>query len=285
MAHTELPFDGFESRIQIPLEQSDPKSYGRIKRALLDLPSSMNDEPFRYLIKRLSGKTFMEHEARKHWHFILDNKKDFEAKLGRTVSIQTAAVDYFDSINMHSRESERPNSMSIGELEKLRKQKLSDTWITKIYDPSYHIEKLKEEMLRSKRYNHSLSTILLDVDEFHKINENLSYKAGDMILSIIVKIIRNLIRNVDIIARYSGDRFLIILPSTNEREAAELAERLRKSIVQRTNRIDTIPRGVTATFTIGQCSGNDSSRDFIKRLENALEEGKREKRNAVYSIK
>jgi len=144
------------------------------------------------------------------------------------------------------------------------------------------IEKLKEEMLRSSRYKHALSAILLDVDEFHKINEAHSYQTGDRVLSVIVKIIQKTIRSVDILTRCSGDSFLIILPNTNRREALELAERLRENVEKRTARIEDLPAGITITLSAGQVYTNVSSSDFMRRLENTLVEGKKRERNKIY---
>jgi len=147
-----------------------------------------------------------------------------------------------------------------------------------------YIEKLKEEMLRSRRYKHALSAILLDADEFHKVNEALSYQAGDKILAVIVKIIKKTIRNVDILTRYYGDRFLIILPNTNRREALELAERLRENVEKRTARIEGLPAGITITLSAGQSGTEISSSDFIRQLENTLVEGKKKQKNKIYIV-
>jgi len=147
-----------------------------------------------------------------------------------------------------------------------------------------YIEKLKEEMQRSRRYKHALSAILLDVDEFHKVNEALSYQAGDRILAVIVKIIKKTIRNVDILTRYYGDRFLIILPNTNRREALELAERLRENVEKRTARVEGLPTGVTITLSAGQTDTEITSSDFIRRIENTLIEGKKRQRNKIYIV-
>ncbi len=129
-----------------------------------------------------------------------------------------------------------------------------------------------------------LTAILLDVDEFRKINEALTYKGGDQILTLIVKIIKKTIRTVDIITRYSGDRFLLILPNTNKREAMELAERIRENVSSRTNKIQDLPGKVTVTLSVGQCTKDDSSSDFLKRLVTILEDGKKRGRNTVYSL-
>ncbi|MCL2689582.1 MAG: GGDEF domain-containing protein [Chitinispirillia bacterium] len=143
-------------------------------------------------------------------------------------------------------------------------------------------EKLKEEILRSRRYKHALSAILLDVDEFHKINEAYSYQTGDRVIAAVLKIIQKTIRGVDILTRRSIDRFLIILPNTNRREAVELAERLRENVQKRTELMKDLPAGVTVTLSAGQSYTDVNSLDFMRRLESALAEGKKRQRNKTY---
>ncbi len=265
--------------MQDPFETDDPVSFDRIKSIFLEIPGAPND-PFRILIQRLTGKIFRGREARDHWQRMLSHKRDMQAKLGRRVSINVTATDYFEAIgngkNQAAQDS-RVNGSGITAEDINREE-----WINRIYAPGYHVEKLKEEMLRAKRYRHALSAILLDVDEFHRINQDFSFKVGDEILTMIVKIVKKTIRAVDILTRYSGDRFLLILPNTNRREAAELAERLRGIIQERTKRIKGLTEGVTVSLAVGQSSKDDKSAEFMKSIEGALEEGKKKKRNAVY---
>jgi diguanylate cyclase (GGDEF)-like protein len=275
----ELPFPGFRQYIQEPLEMNDPVSFERIKSIFIDVPGVPAD-PFRLLIQRLTGKTFRGREARDHWQRILGHKEDMQAKLGRRVGILVTAVDYFDAIG--NPRSVQSQATVLNELNPLTSAVNREEWINRAYAPGYHLEKLKEEMLRAKRYKHALSSILLDVDEFHKVNHDFSFKVGDELLTVIVKIIKKTIRVVDIVTRYSGDRFLIILPNTNKREAAELADRLRLSVFERTKRINGLTAGVTVTLSVGQSAKDEKSAEFMKSLENTLEEGKTNARNSVY---
>jgi diguanylate cyclase (GGDEF)-like protein len=275
----ELAFDGFKDLIRTPLEENDPQSYERIKSIFSGVTEAPSD-PFRFLIQSLTNKLHRGREAREHWRRMIRHKHDMEAKLGRRVGISAAAIDYFDVIGTIHRGKPAlrgPDAAHDG-------LNLEES-IARIYSPSYHVEILKKEMLRAKRYKHSLSAIMLDVDGFRLINERFSFKTGDEILLIIVKIIQKTVRVVDIISRYSGDRFLIILPNTNKREAMELAERLRQNIFERTKRVHGLESsGVTVTLSVGQMAGAASSLELMKHLEAILEEGKKNKRNAVYSL-
>ncbi|MBD3419454.1 MAG: diguanylate cyclase [Chitinivibrionales bacterium] len=278
----EIPFPGFKAMIQEPLKNNDPISFKRIKRIFIDVPA-YNAGPFRYLVARLTGKNLKEPEARERWNQILKHKSAMEEKLGRIVGIQTAAADFFDLMS-NAKEYVKFSNQSYKDLDPVRNARSREGWIDRIYTPNYHIEKLKEELLRSKRYKHALSALLFDIDAFHRINKKYSYATGDEVLKRIVTIVKRTVRTVDIIARYSGDRFLVILPNTNKREAHELAERLGENIKNRSSHMSEIAESISITSSIGQCSENETSPGFVKNLENALERGKKVKRGAVYAI-
>jgi diguanylate cyclase (GGDEF)-like protein len=280
----ELPFEGFEELIRRPLEESDPESFKQIARFFLDMPAAGNSGHMTALIRHLTGKHLERGEALNQWRMILKHKQDMEAKLGRPVRIQPAALDCFDVIGKKN-EYLTFTGKAGGAIDPYKTPPEQQEWMSRIYSPEYHSEKLKEELLRAKRYKHALSAIMLDVDNFHRVNELHSFKAGDEVLTLIVKIIRKLIRTVDIITRYSGDRFLIILPNTNMREAVELADRLRVNINERTKRISGLSEhnGVTVTLSVCQCDHSKQTPELLKHLEGMLESGKQKRRNAVHA--
>lgn len=275
---SELPFNGFHEFIQKPLETTDPKSLHSIKKIFIECRHPPTN-PFGILIQKLTGRVQQNKEALTSWRHILENKQALEQRLARSVNIQTAAIDYFDQrsdIKSVSRGEQLPD--------KMKPETGGEEWLEKIYAPGYHLEKLKEEMLRARRYKHALTTLMLDIDNFKKVNDTLTYKGGDKILILIVKILKKTIRTVDILTRYSGDRFLLILPNTNKREALELAERLRVNVQERTKRIEGLNEGVTVTISVGQCANEETSTTFLKHLEITLENGKKQARNRVYAV-
>src|SRR5512133_28222 len=274
---SELPFSGFRELIEQPLIKKDIHSLNAIKRIFLDEPSTINN-PFSTLIYKLTGKELTNGDAISNWKKIIDNKIWIEQRIGRVIGIQAAAVDYF------SQQTSTAPILSIPKVSPAKPgaPKQSEDWIDRVYTPGYHLEKLKEEMMRAKRYKNALATILLDIDNFKAVNAALGTSGGDQVLTLIVKIIKKTIRTVDIITRYSGDRFLLILPNTNKREAQELAERIRENVAQRTKTIPNYSSGVSITLSVGQCTKDDSSMEYLKRLVNTLDVGKEKKRNSVY---
>ena len=143
-----------------------------------------------------------------------------------------------------------------------------DKVLERINLPGYHQERLKEEMMRARRYKHALSVIMVRVDLQAMDESPNSDQTKDKALEIIVKMINKTVRTVDILTRHSDNLYVLILPNTNKREALELAERLKSNISQRAQRIPELQGGIPIAFAVGQCTKDDTSTDFIKRLEN-----------------
>jgi diguanylate cyclase (GGDEF)-like protein len=280
---TDLPlkkeslFEGFDELIKEPLEKEDQKSLHKIE-GLFSESDSFRANPFSFLIKRLSGKSFTEYKAREHWRNIIAHKKDMESKLNRIIRIQTAAVDYFSII------SEMDYSAFVNNGQSQRDPKGGDEWFERIYSPNFYTEKLREEISRAKRYSHALSLIMLGIDDIDAMVKENSLEYGDKVVKFIIKVVKKTVRTVDIIARYSGERYLIILPNTNKREAIELAERLRENVNTRGERSPEINREISITLSVTQCGPDDKSIDITKRMESVLEGGRQQQQNKVYSL-
>jgi diguanylate cyclase (GGDEF)-like protein len=99
--------------------------------------------------------------------------------------------------------------------------------LTRLYNHRYFQESLGNELARAARYHSSVSLILFDIDFFKKINDTYGYPAGDLVLINIARTINNSVRFSDIVARYGGNEFAIILPETNAAGIKVFAARLR----------------------------------------------------------
>jgi two-component system cell cycle response regulator len=117
------------------------------------------------------------------------------------------------------------------ELANIHLEKLATTdGLTGIFNHRYFYRRLDEEFNRSERYNTPLSAIMLDVDNFKDINDTLGHRTGDRVLKELSIILKSRIRKSDIVARYGGDEFIILLPQTNQQGAETEAERVIQSI-------------------------------------------------------
>lgn len=86
------------------------------------------------------------------------------------------------------------------------------------------------EIERSFRSRRPTSILMLDIDHFKRINDNYGHQAGDVVLRCLTGICQNTLRKIDIFGRYGGEEFVVILPETNQENAREIAERLRKNV-------------------------------------------------------
>jgi len=93
-------------------------------------------------------------------------------------------------------------------------------------------EKLEEEFVRTNRSNFPFSLIMMDIDDFKNYNDSWGHPMGNTLLKTVVKAMSSAIREVDVLIRYGGEEFVCILPFTGEQEASEIAERIRKRVVE-----------------------------------------------------
>ena len=142
-----------------------------------------------------------------------------------------------------------------------------------------------QEFERVSRYGKALSILLMDLDNFKKINDNYGHQIGDKALCALVEIIKNTIRNVDFLGRYGGEEFMAILPGIYGEEAFILAERIRKKISS--NIIETDKGDLLLTISIGvstYSTKDKSLEDIILRADQAVYEAKQQGRNKCCSI-
>lgn len=135
--------------------------------------------------------------------------------------------------------------------EKFRGLSLRDE-LTGLYNHRYLQEKLVEEFTRSVRYRHSLSCLLIDLDQFRQVNETLGYAAGDEILKEAAGILLGSSRLSDLVARFGGEEFVILLPHIDYQGALEVAERLcelfaKHTFLSRSHQISmTVSTGISS---------------------------------------
>lgn len=139
------------------------------------------------------------------------------------------------------------------------------------------MEKLEYEMLRSKRANSNLCILLLDIDFFKKINDTYGHMIGDKVLKLVADSLKSSLRKTDIIGRYGGEEFLIVLPDCRLADGIQVAEKIRMGISQIEFEIKlqvTVSGGV-ADFQ------NNSIDEMIKTADDLLYKAKQKGRNRI----
>ena len=129
------------------------------------------------------------------------------------------------------------------------------------------------------RHNHPLSLICVDLDHFKTVNDTLGHSEGDLVLKEFAKLMQDMVRSGDVIVRFGGEEFMILLPHTDSTAATVLAERIRVAFEQ--NNGNAAPLAVTASFGVAQWQGGEQEDDLIRRADAALYRAKHEGRNRV----
>ena len=153
--------------------------------------------------------------------------------------------------------------------------------MTKFYNHHYIIKRLQEEIYYAQKYSLHLSLIMFDIDYFKNINDRYGHQAGDTVIMTVADITRENVRLTDILGRYGGEEFCIILPNTTLQEASNVAERLRKKIEE--NKIYTLNETikVTCSFGVTEFNYKESMDEFLYRTDKLLYTAKNLGRNTV----
>jgi len=158
--------------------------------------------------------------------------------------------------------------------------------LTKLFNTRYLNRTLEIEIARSTRHHSSLSLIFMDVDHFKMINDNYGHLIGSKLLVELGQLLIRSLRAIDIVARYGGDEFVIVLPQTSPPSAIQIAERIRKSIEQNVFlKKEGYSLRVTASFGVASFPESAKSKEDLLRLaDEAMYRVKYQTRNGVYAI-
>jgi len=158
--------------------------------------------------------------------------------------------------------------------------------LTKLFNTRYLNRTLEIELTRATRHHTSLSLIFMDVDHFKNINDNYGHLVGSKLLVEMGQLLLRSLRTVDIVARYGGDEFVMVLPQTSPKNAIQIAERMRKSIEHNVfMKKDGYSFKVTASFGVASYPESAKSKDeLLKLADEAMYRVKNQTRNGVYAI-
>lgn len=159
--------------------------------------------------------------------------------------------------------------------------------LTGVYNYRYFASKIDEEKRRAVRYDLPLSLIMVDIDWFKRFNDNFGHEVGNRVLVGLTAVIKRGIRDVDILCRYGGEEFIIVLPQTIEREALAIAERIRRDVEQAEfGSSPTLPP-LKVTISVGVSSFPENRRpeeDLINAVDQALYRAKGSGKNTVCAV-
>ncbi len=152
--------------------------------------------------------------------------------------------------------------------------------LTKVANRKMFEKALSKEVSRANRYNHALSLVIFDLDYFKEINDNFGHKIGDELLCKLSKLIINNIRDIDLLARWGGDEFVMILPEISQQEAHQTCEKLRLLISEQ-----QLIKGIdiSCSFGVSQYLFGETLDELFQRVDKLLFFSKEHGRNMVKS--
>ncbi|PXW96606.1 diguanylate cyclase (GGDEF)-like protein [Sphaerotilus hippei] len=159
--------------------------------------------------------------------------------------------------------------------------------LTALHNRRHFMEAARRQLMRARRHDQPLSLMLIDVDHFKQVNDRHGHQAGDRVLVEVARRCRDTLRAGDLIARFGGEEFIVLLPSTPQAAAAALAEHLRRAVARAPLALpdEARPPSLHLTVSIGlvaQATPHQTLDTLIRRADEALYAAKRAGRDRVH---
>jgi len=195
-------------------------------------------------------------------------------QMAQTIAVSNAELEYKNKkLNSTNAELKDLN-------EKLEELSITDG-LTGLFNHRHFWNLLNTELTRVNLYKGHLALILVDLDDFKRINDQFGHAVGDLLLQSLARVLKETVRDTDIAARYGGEEFAVLLPDTDEAGVQNVAEKIRANVeALRFNIPETdITIGVTVSVGVSVFQGN--RREFFNAADKALYLSKREGKNRV----
>ncbi|MCE5262320.1 MAG: sensor domain-containing diguanylate cyclase [Deltaproteobacteria bacterium] len=161
--------------------------------------------------------------------------------------------------------------------QELRNLAITDP-LTGAYNRRHFLEELQQEMDRSDRYSHPFALIMFDIDHFKEVNDRFGHEAGDRVLRELAEMVRKRVRSTDLLARWGGEEFMILLPNTTLPPAATLAQDLLKQMQE--GAFSEIGR-ITASFGVAVHRPGEGIDALLTRVDDLMYQAKRKGRSRL----
>ncbi|HVO11598.1 MAG TPA: diguanylate cyclase [Vicinamibacteria bacterium] len=181
------------------------------------------------LLYLLTHLNFPERTAERHWRRVVGHRERLRGALGRDPGLRVAILDYFANV---CGELRNPKVIEIESYERTERSATTDG-LTGLFNHAFFLQALRQELLRSRRQGLKAALLLLDLDDFKRVNDLRGHVEGDRALMRATAVLRESVRGIDIAARYGGEEFAVLLPDTSRLGALVVAERIRRRLEER----------------------------------------------------
>jgi len=151
--------------------------------------------------------------------------------------------------------------------------------LTQVLNRGEFDEELVRRVAEWHRRERPFTVIMLDVDQFKRVNDRFGHQTGDQVLQFVAQVLRNTLREMDLLARFGGDEFAILLPDTNLDEATQAADRLRQRIEEIQVPVDGHSLNLTVSLGLAEVLPSDDDETVLSRADEALYAAKESGRN------
>lgn len=253
---------------------------GRLDTELRALELKYESTVYSALIFLLSHVCLPPPAARWHWQQIRAHRDLMQRRLSAQVDLRVALASYFVNV---SGLLKNPKIIEMQAYEQARELAYRDA-LTGARNFRFFSETLNTEVARSEQYNAPLSLVMLDLDDFKVYNDRHGHAEGNKALVAVARLLAGRLRTVDVLVRYGGEEFTLILPSTPKAAAAEVAERARRAVEGQTfatGRSGDVAH-LTVSVGVATCPADaDSAEDLVNNADAALYEAKKNGKNQV----
>ncbi len=251
-----------------------------------DLTLSIRDymiSPVETLTQSTSIKDALAYIKTKHYKraVIVDNEGIFVGVISQSELISLTYSNWVTLMHQHEEELAEVNTLLQKKTQKYEKLASTDV-LTGLYNRYKFSELFLFEHQLMLRQNSKMSLLMLDIDFFKHVNDTYGHDVGDKVLVEVSNSILQTLRNVDIIGRWGGEEFVMLVPTADLTMATGLANNIRTTIAKK--KID-IAKQVTVSIGVTQVQEDDTLQSALKRADNALYIAKESGRNKVVSQK
>ncbi len=153
--------------------------------------------------------------------------------------------------------------------QQVRQMAITDP-LTGLFNRRHFFEAARVEFERSRRYQHKLALIMMDVDFFKQVNDRHGHMVGDSVLLALAQLFHENLREVDLVARYGGEEFVILLPETDTTRAVQVAERIRQALLKPILRQRNLEVTISISFGVADANGCADLETLIHHADEAL---------------
>ena len=238
------------------------------------LRACRGDEFYPALLYAMTHQYFAPSAAEGLWNEVVRHKYEMSQALGRNVQVVVATLDYMANL---MEAVHLPTVVAETQMAEIVSHSMHDG-LTGLFNHTSLFEILDMELRIYARHGTVVSLIVADIDDFKIVNDRHGHQEGDRALVGLANAIRDGTRDADICCRYGGEEFAVILPMTNAREAAGVAERVRAGASE------VRVGGNTLSISAGVAScdeSSDTARALVAKADAALYEAKRRGKNCV----